>query len=118
VNSPPRPSARTQNDRERAIEAIRVTRVARSDMTLRPITAETTARAMVIDVPEPPTKLAAEVCRLASQAAPAGADEIVIATLPAHRRHRLEHDLIHLAGRRFGLPVDHVIAAPAAWRAA
>jgi len=38
------------------------------------------------------------------------ADEIVVATLPAHRSHRLERDLVNLAGHRFGLPVDHVTA--------
>jgi GABA permease len=38
------------------------------------------------------------------------ADEILVATLPAHRSHRLEHDLVDLARQRFGLPVQHVSA--------
>ncbi|MGO9753666.1 MAG: hypothetical protein ACLP8S_31585 [Solirubrobacteraceae bacterium] len=38
------------------------------------------------------------------------ADEILVATLPAHRSHRLEHDLVNLAGHRFGLPVKHLSA--------
>lgn len=38
------------------------------------------------------------------------ADEILVATLTAHRSHRLEHDLVNLAGHRFGLPVNHVNA--------
>ena len=37
------------------------------------------------------------------------ADEIVISTLPPDRSHWLEHDLVALAGRRFGVPVRQVI---------
>jgi len=38
------------------------------------------------------------------------ADEILVATPPAHRSHRLEHHLVKMAGHRAGLPVDHVNA--------
>jgi hypothetical protein len=37
------------------------------------------------------------------------ADEILVSTLPANRSHWLEHNLISLSRRRFGLPVNHVI---------
>lgn len=38
------------------------------------------------------------------------ADEILVATLPAHRSHRLEHELVNLPGHRFGPPVNHLSA--------
>jgi hypothetical protein len=38
------------------------------------------------------------------------ADEILVATSPAHRSHRLERHLVKMAGHRAGLPVDHVNA--------